>query len=250
MLSQLCRCASYAYLLSFGAGTSLAAGPQVPVKVKETFSAIHALEDIYHNEYLKYAPDLQTLKKHFEVKDPIEYLAPGYEIYAGVLDSLPFFYALDGKGDSITQTGRQEIRFSRLNQNEYSIENILGIDPKKGLQVRLEIPADSRLKGELTKVRSTCTFSLIRKGKGNPSLEGCPEYLTTVQSDSGTFLIASLPSGILSGDPWVLSIHPSKKTPLKGTYHSTLDRPYHIRGSHTPKSPFRIYTRAETRRTK
>ncbi|HLP41380.1 MAG TPA: hypothetical protein VK465_07730 [Fibrobacteria bacterium] len=239
---------SYILIMAFFVDSSMAAGPKVPAKVKETFSAIHALEDIYYNEYLKYAPDLQTLKKHFEVKDPIEYLAPGYEIYAGVKDSVPFLYALDEKGDSLTQIGRKEIRISRLNQREYPIDNVLGVDPEKGLQVRLEIPSDSRLKGDLIKDRSICSFAMVWREKGFPDLEGCSEYLTVNQTDSGFFLLASLPASILVGAPWTLSIHPAKNTPLKGSYHSNLDRPYHIRGSHSPQSPFRIYTRAETRR--
>lgn len=237
-------------LIHLGILPSLGGPSPVPAKVKETFSAVLALEDIYHNEYSKYAPDLQTLKMHFEVKDSIEHLAPGYEIYAAVRDSLPFLFAIDGNGDSLTQTGREAIRFSRLDQTAYPLDNVLGIDPDKGLQVSLQFPAHSRLKGELTKGRSLCSFTWENRRSGQSGLKGCPEYLTARQTDSGTIVMASLPPAILAGEPWGLSVVPDKKTQVKGTFHSRADRPYSIRGTPSPKHPFRIFTRTESRRKK
>jgi hypothetical protein len=222
--------------------------PQVPPKVKETFSAILALEDMYHNEYLKYAPDLETLKKHFEVKDPIESLAPGFEIYAGTYDTLPFLYALDSNGDSLVQAGQKAIRFSKLNQEEYPIDYLRGIDGDNGLQVRLEFPKALSLKGEISKDSSVCRFTLERAADGKSNLTGCSGYLTTPQVASGMAVAATLPSGILLGKPWSLTIQPDSRVQVKGSYHSQADHPYPIRGILSPKRPFRIFTRAETRR--
>ena len=222
--------------------------PEVPEKVKETFSAILALEDMYHNEYLKYAPDLETLKKHFEVKDPIESLAPGYEIYSKTQDTLPLLYALDSNGDSLVQAGRNAIRFSRLNQEEYPLDYLRGIDGDKGLQVRLEFPKALSLKGEILKDSSICRFTIERNTDGKPTLTGCSEYLTTPQVTSGMAVAATLPSGILLGKPWSLTMQPDNRVQVKGSYHSQADHPYPIRGTLSPKRPFRIFTRAETRR--
>lgn len=235
-------------LLQMGVLSCLGATPNVPAKVKETFSAILALEDIYHNEYLKYAPDLQTLRKHFEVKDSIEYFAPGFEIYAAVRDDQPLLSAIDRNGDSLTQTGKGSIRFSKLDQTDYALDNTLGIDPMKGLQVRLEFLSEVQLKGHLTKGKSICSFELKKVKSLKPELKGCSEYLTSLQTDSGFVLVASLPSGILSGEPWAFRLYPDKKARVKGSYHSEANHPYSIRGTVLPKSPFLIYTRAESRR--
>jgi hypothetical protein len=220
----------------------------VPKKLRETFSAILELEEIYHNEFSVYAPNLETLKAHFKIKDSLEMPLPGFEVYAVTRDNLPFLFAIDGNGDSLIQASRQSIRFSRLDQAEYPIDEARGIDPAAGLQVRLELPLSIGLKGSLAKGSLLCSFTLKKMGSRQAKLQGCSQYLTVRRTDSMLVLVASLPAAIPSGEPWSFAVFPHRETRVKGGYHSRADRPYPIRGSLSPEHPFRIFSRVETRR--
>ena len=221
---------------------------QVPMKLRESFSAILGLEEIYYNEFSHYAPNLETLKAHFKIKDSLEKPLPGFEVHAITRDALPVIFAIDGNGDSLIQAGRQGIRFSKLDQAEYPVDEAQGIDSAAGLQVRLELPLGVGLKGSLAKGSPLCSFTLKEMGSRQTNLQGCSQYLTVRRTDSMLVLVASLPAAILSGEPWSFGVFPVRETRVRGGYHSRADRPYPIRGGLSPENPFRIFSRGETRR--
>ncbi|MDQ3003026.1 MAG: hypothetical protein M3Y08_17405 [Fibrobacterota bacterium] len=213
---------------------------KLPEKLEETFSAILTLEELYFNEHGTYAPDLRTLRKIFQVKDSLEYLVPGYEIYTSIRDGKPLLFALDRKGDSLVQVDKGAPYFGSLNQSKYRVDSRWGFSRMNPLEIRIELPPGQAFKGVLVSSgKELCRF-LAEGGKRN-LVRGCPDHVEKSVGERGQELEIVISSTLLRAGPWEVILTPTKPEAAKGLFSSQGGTAYTIRGSISKKHPLMIH---------
>lgn len=217
-------------------------GTELPFELKRTFKIIYTLENLYYNEYKLYAPELQTLKNAFEVKDSIEFFVPGYEINIGVREDKPLFAAINNDGDSLVQVGTDSTYFSKLNQSNYCIDKCWRISLYEPLSIIIKPDSAVGLKGEIMgRGKKICRFTSSGGNNANLTVKGCADYVNIKPHKNAYALEINLTPSILLAGKWEVSVWPSAEVRIAGKYYSSKRKKYAIAGSILPSTPLKIY---------
>lgn len=219
---------------------------QIQPNLKERFKAIQTLEEIYYHEYMDYAPNIKILKSHFSVVDPIEFIEPNFELYVGKRNREFLIAAIDDKGDSIVQLGKDSTYTANLNQLEYCVNNYHEIDKKKELIINLSIEKCDTLYGKLSKndkeLFNFRFFPMKSKQilhKGNK----CIEYLKLEDDGNNLLVHVKIQQIIAMSKNWEFNLFTSKDQIVKGHFKNINGKKYTIYGNKLPSESLRIFSK-------